>query len=416
MLKRISTNQLREGMFLHELCGSWMDHPFWRARFLIADSAELRRIADSGIAEAWIDTARGLDVAGSAEACEVEAEVERELAAVAAQVQADVGADPGHSGGGLPDEDPDGELRRAALICAQAKEQVRDLFNDARLGRAIDAGTCLPMIDAIEGSVRRDRGALISVARLKQRDEYTYLHSVAVATLMIALARQLHWSDDAVRAAGLAGLLHDIGKARVPIAVLNKAGRLSDREFAQMKSHPELGHAALRAGGVTEAMALDVCLHHHERVDGSGYPHRLSGEALSLVARMGAVCDVYDAVTSCRPYKDAWGPAEALRKMAQWKGHFDARVFQTFVRTVGIYPAGSLVRLESGRLGVVLGQSGESLLTPRVRVIYCTHGERRLAPVDVDLAAAGCDERITGVESPQRWRLTGLESLWREAG
>jgi putative nucleotidyltransferase with HDIG domain len=420
MLKRVPTARLRLGMYLHELDGSWMDHPFWRSRFALDNAEDLRRIAGSGIAWAWIDTDKGLDIDGGQSAQQVCDEVERELVQAAgepargASMRFAGGAVAGMRGDPDADDKSGDEMRRAAHLCALAKEHVQSLFDEARLGRAIDVGGCLPVVDEIARSVDRDRGALISVARLKLRDEYTYLHSVAVCALMVALARQLGLAEDQVRNAGLAGLLHDIGKARVPVTVLNKAGRLSDAEFQTMRTHPELGHALLRAGGVDVPAALDVCLHHHERVDGTGYPHRLAGSAISLLARMGAVCDVYDAVTSCRPYKDAWDPAEAIRKMAQWKGHFDTDVLHAFVKTVGIYPVGALVRLESGRLAVVTAAATASLLTPRVRLVYCTRTAPRLAPSEVDLAAPGCDDRISGVESAPRGGLEGLESLWLE--
>jgi putative nucleotidyltransferase with HDIG domain len=428
MLKRVPAARLRLGMYLHELDGSWMDHPFWRSRFALRDEADLQRIAASGIAWAWIDTDKGLDADGGENADQVRDEVERELVQAASEavaappLRARVGAGPGPSveeAAGAGHDGADGEdgaeMRRAAHLCALAKEHVHSLFDEVRLGRAIDLDGCLPVVDEIARSVHRDRGALISVARLKLRDEYTYLHSVAVCALMVALARQLGLAEDQVRNAGLAGLLHDIGKARVPLAVLNKAGRLDDAEFQTMRSHPELGHALLRASGVDVPAALDVCLHHHERIDGTGYPHRLAGADIGLLARMGAVCDVYDAVTSCRPYKDAWDPAEAIRKMAQWKGHFDTRVLHAFVKTVGIYPVGALVRLESGRPAVVTSTAAGALLAPSVKLAFCSRTAQRLAPRVIDLAAADCDDRISGVESPQRWGLEGLESLWLES-
>ncbi len=402
-LKRIPTAKLRLGMFVHELCGSWMDHPFWKTRFLLRRPGDLQRIVDSGIAEVWIDIAKGLDVEGGVTEQQAQAAVEQELAVMAAEpAPAPAVADPG------------GEFERARALCDDAREQVQALFSDARLGRAIDANACLPMVEEIRRSVHHDPGALISVARLKLRDEYTYMHSVAVCALMVALARQLQLPEDQVHEAGLAGLLHDLGKARVPLAVLNKPGALTDAEFVQMKSHPELGHAVLVEGGLVNEIALDVCLHHHERVAGSGYPHRLGGDAITLFARMGAVCDVYDAVTSNRPYKNAWDPGESLRKMAQWKGHFDPSIFHAFVKTVGIYPVGSLVRLESQRLGVVLGPLGNALLTPRVKVFHCARSRCAIGQQVVDLAAPGCTDRIAGVEPTEPWGFEGLEALWLE--
>jgi HD-GYP domain-containing protein (c-di-GMP phosphodiesterase class II) len=304
------------------------------------------------------------------------------------------------------------EYARAAQICQLAKDQVQSLFGEARMGHAIQVEGCLPVVDAIIGSVARNQGALASLVRLKTQDEYTYLHSVAVCTLMVALARTLKLSDDEVRHAGLAGLLHDMGKARIPLAVLHKPGRLSDDEFRVMKMHPTWGHDLLAASGGAPAMALDVCLHHHEKVDGSGYPKSLKAEQISLHAQMGAVCDVYDAVTSVRPYKGAWDPGEAVRQMAQWKGHFAPKVFQAFIKTVGIYPIGSLVRLQSGRLGVVTEQNESSLLTPRVKVFFSTKAMLPVRPELVDLSERGSGDRIAGVESPENWSFKGLEALW----
>ena len=254
-------------------------------------------------------------------------------------------------------------------------------------------------VEEISDSVLRHPNALISLARLKTSDEYTYMHSVAVCALMIALARQLGLPERQVREAGEAGLLHDIGKMAIPDAILNKPGKLTDGEFDTMRSHPEKGAQMLLDCGQISALVLDVCLHHHEKYDGSGYPHRLSGEQISLFARMGAVCDVYDAITSDRPYKKGWDPAESIRKMAEWKGHFDPQVFQAFVKSVGIYPVGALVRLESGRLGVVMEQNDKSLLMPRVKVFFSARSRLPIPQEVVDLAKLVGRDKIVGRES-----------------
>ncbi len=230
---------------------------------------------------------------------------------------------------------------------------------------------------------------------------------------MVSLARQLGLDEDAVSEAGLAGLLHDVGKMVMPTAVLNKPGALTDAEFAVMRSHPERGHALLLAAGSLPASALDVCLHHHEKFDGSGYPFRLAGENISLFARMGAVCDVYDAITSNRPYKKAWNPAESLARMAQWTGHFDTQIFHAFVRSVGIYPLGSLVRLESGRLGVVIDQHPEKLTEPLVRVFFSAKAKMPIQQLDLDLSRRNANDRIVGREDPAQWGFNNLDDFWR---
>jgi HD-GYP domain-containing protein (c-di-GMP phosphodiesterase class II) len=229
---------------------------------------------------------------------------------------------------------------------------------------------------------------------------------------MIALARQLGLSEEQVREAGEAGLLHDIGKMAVPDAILNKPDKLTDAEFGTMRGHPEQGTRMLLDCRQVSALVLDVCLHHHEKFDGTGYPHRLAGEQISLFARMGAVCDVYDAITSDRPYKKGWDPAEAIRKMAEWKGHFDPQVFQIFVKSVGIYPVGSLVRLESGRLGVVLEQHEKSLLTPRVKVFFSARSRLPIPQEVLDLAKLAGRDKIVARESAEDWGFKNIEEIW----
>ena len=304
------------------------------------------------------------------------------------------------------------EVGRAAEVLHRSKKAVTALFNEARLGKAVDAESCLPIVEEVATSLARNPSAFISLARLKTRDDYTYMHSVAVCGLMVSLARQMGLGDTETREAGLAGLLHDVGKMQMPLEVLNKPGALTDAEFGVMRTHPERGWELLKDGAKVPASALDVCLHHHEKVDGTGYPHKLGGDQISLMARMGAVCDVYDAITSTRPYKAAWDPAGSLQRMAQWKGQFDPIIFQAFVKSVGIYPTGTLVRLQSGRLGVVVDQNPASLVTPRVKVFYSTKSSMPIPVQVLDLGAPGTNDRIAGREPPENWGFNHLEELW----
>ena len=401
MLKRISVQHLRPGMFLQEFCGSWMDHPFWRSKFLIEDPQDIQRVMASSIREIWIDTSKGLDVEGG----QVQEEADIEVAEVLARAEQ---FDEVVQKANLQDE-----MDRAARIVAKAGEAVSSMFKEVRMGKALDANDALPLVEEISNSVMRNPGALISLARLKNKDNYTYMHSVAVCALMVALARQLGMDEAATRKAGMAGLLHDVGKMAIPDEILDKPGRLTDEEFDIIKSHPMQGHRMLLEGSGVDDVALDVCLHHHEKVDGSGYPDKLADQQISLYAKMGAVCDVYDAITSNRPYKNGWDPAESLRKMAEWsKGHFDAVVFQAFVKSVGIYPIGSLVRLESGRIGVVIDQTEKSLLTPKVKVFYSTKSKLRIAPEVLDLSAPKVRDKIVAREDPEKWNFSDLNELW----
>lgn len=404
MLKKISVKQLAVGMHLKEFCGSWMEHPFWRNAFVITDPKDIERVLASSIKEVWIDTDKGDDVPeGDAVVSESESEAQvdadLETAAQAMRETAPVSMDV--------------EIDRAVKICAQSKKAVTSMFQEARLGKAVDTEQAQRLVEEISDSVSRNPGALISLARLKTADDYTYMHSVAVCALMVALARQLGLDAEQTRSAGIAGLLHDLGKAAMPMEVLNKPGKLTDEEFAIIKKHPEEGHRMLLVGSDVNEVVLDVVLHHHEKTDGSGYPEGLLDDDISQFAKMGAVCDVYDAITSNRPYKAGWDPAESLRRMAEWsKGHFDQTIFQAFVKSVGIYPIGSLVKLSSGRLGIVIDQAGKSLLTPRIKVFYSTRSQARIRPEIIDLSLPDCPEKITNREDPAKWRFPDLNELW----
>lgn len=404
MLKRIGIQQLTVGMYLQEFCGSWMEHPFWRSCFVITDTKDIDSILASSIREVWIDCSKGKDVAdGVVAVTEVESESNVEVAltqiaemkAVAIPVSAAV------------------EIQRAAKICYQAKQAVVSMFEEARMGNSVNEGGAKQLVEEISESIARNPGALISLARLKTADDYTYMHSVAVCAMMVALARQLGLSEAQTRSLGLAGLMHDLGKAVMPMEVLNKPGKLSQPEFDIIKSHPVEGHKMLLTGRSPDPIVLDVCLNHHEKTDGSGYPKGLKGDEISLYAKMGAVCDVYDAITSNRPYKLGWDPAESLRKMAEWaNGHFDPKVFQAFVKSMGIYPVGSLVRLTSGRIGVVVEQTGKSLTTPSVKVFFSTKSNMRILPQVIDLSRSDVAEKIVSRENPGQWNFPDLNELW----
>lgn len=407
MLKKIAVIHLRPGMHLHELCGSWMEHPFWRTKFLLKDPNDIRLIIDSGITEVWIDVKIGLDVAPGSDATAAETKEEVRTAVDKILIQSAARDEP------VKLVSMAEEVKRAAKICAKSKEAIVSMFQEVRMGKAISAEAANELVDEISSSVMRNPGALISLARLKTADDYTYMHSVAVCALMVSLARQLDLDEKQTRDAGMAGLLHDLGKALIPVEILNKPGKLTDEEFDLIKSHPAAGHRLLVEGSTVGEVPLDVCLHHHEKVNGSGYPHQLKDEQITLFAKMGAVCDVYDAITSNRPYKAGWDPAESIRKMTEWcNGHFDTKVFQSFIKSIGIYPIGSLVRLSSGRLAVVTEQSEKSLLTPNVKVFFSTKSNTYIRPDVVYLSRPGTTEKIVSREDAATWSIKNLDQFW----
>lgn len=412
MLKKIPVEELRLGMHLHAMCGAWLDHPFWRTKFILRDPGDLDKLRASSVTEVWIDVAKGRDVEAPAEGVAPRRDAAMPVRAAESRAMPAEAAEAPSSRPATAAAEMGAELQRASALVNQSREAVSSLFAEARMGRALDTEKCLPLVDEIASSVWRNPGAIVSLARLKTHDDYTYMHSMAVCALMVSLGRQLGMDEASAREVGLAGMLHDMGKAMMPLEVLNKPGKLTDAEYEIMKTHPQHGYELLLEGkGVAEA-TLDVTLHHHERPDGKGYPHGLSGDALSRVARMGAVCDVYDAITSNRPYKAGWDPAESIAKMASWAGQFDTEIFQAFVKSLGIYPIGSLVRMRSGKLGVVVEQNEASLVAPKVKLFFSTRSNMPVPIELVDLSSPSCADGIVARESNAQWKFPHLDELW----
>jgi len=397
---KIKSTELRLGMYIEKLGGSWIQHPFIRSSFLLEDSNDIKSILEAGIKDLWIDEKKGLPRAPLA-VSEKLPENGPDFTPVSTSISKQEISD-----------SMDVEVDRARKFCSAAKEQVKLMYDDVRLGNAIDSTIILPLIGEIDSMVQRNSSAILSVARLKTHDDYTYMHSVAVCALMLSLAHQLNLDEEQTRLAGIGGLMHDLGKALISVDILNKSGKLTDDEFISVKNHPEAGAKVLNENGA-DPEVVDIALHHHEKVNGGGYPHGLVGENISFLARMSAICDVYDAVTSQRAYKKPWDPSNAIQAMSQWDGHFDKKIFSAFVKTVGIYPVGSLVRLSSKRLAVVIEPGKESLLKPKIKVFFSLIANAHIPIQIVDLAAASCKITIEGPENPEKWGFKPLDHLWQ---
>lgn len=395
MLKKIDVADARIGMYLDEVCGSWFDHPFWRKSFLLATDKQLGALHKSGIREIWIDTDKGLDV-------ESPPPPEAEITTVeAAETVQELPPPPRETSRTAALHE---ELERARKIHKKAKAAVMYMFHDVRMGKALQLDDTYELVDDITQSLVRNSNAFLSLSRMKEKDGHTYMHSIAVCALMIAVGRQYGLSEEELRNLGVAGLLHDTGMLRVPDRILNKTRALTDEEMDVIRTHPQQGWEILKGAPEINEMVLDVCLNHHERVDGSGYPALRSGAELSLFTKICTVCDTYDTLTSDRHYQRGIAPVEAIRKMTVTQpGHFDLNVFHAFVKTIGIYPTGTLVKLNSGRLAVVTDQAQKSLLTPIVKVFFSTRLKTPIFPELVDLSKA--QDAIASVENPTVWGL-----------
>jgi HD-GYP domain-containing protein (c-di-GMP phosphodiesterase class II) len=395
MIKKVSVQQLKPGMFIHDMNCGWMEHPFLTGSLNVRNDKEIEKIADSGIREVYIDTSKGLDVADAPTETEVKDSIAHEMEIIAEKVK---------PAGSVSLHD---EMARSHKVHGEANKIIHSLMQDVRLGKQIELEQVNPIVGRMSESILRNQDALLSLCRIKQKDNYTFLHSVSIGALMMSFARAVNLSPEEMRQVGIGGMLHDIGKTKVPDKILNKPGKLTEEEFLIMKSHVVYSRDILSdTPGIAQA-SLDVAAQHHERYDGSGYPLKLKGSEMSIYGQMASIVDVYDAITSDRCYHKGMEPTAALRKMFEWsKFHFNPELVHTFVRSIGIYPVGTLVMLESGRIGIVIEQREVSLAQPLVRAIFNAKKDYYIQPEDVDLSkplGKGGADKIVSHESPAKW-------------
>ncbi len=399
MIKKIAVEHLEPGMFVVDMNVPWFRHPFLRGRRHIRNARDIDRIRRYGITHVYIDTERGRDSPHAVPAQEARGETEkgllREVSRPAtrpvgsrpAQPPPERAEPPGKEVPAPPPPDPfDRELARAREIYAEARRTVEEIFASVRAGAQIDVRRVKAVVQDMIGSIFRNRDALLSLARIKDYDAYTYQHSLNVATLALNLGVAVGVLEDELFRMGVGALLHDIGKTRIPDSIVRKPGRLTDEEFRVVRQHTVLGAQLLLAHRGVPEDSVAAALNHHERFDGSGYPRGLSGHGIGKFGLLCAVCDVYDAMTTTRPYQQAFSPAATLRRLYEWSGRFFHPVYvQKFIQCVGVYPAGTVVRLDTGETGVVVRQNRDDLVRPWVRVVTTPRGHPLPTPVDVDL-------------------------------
>lgn len=401
MAIRIKPEQAELGMYVQAFEGGWLSHSFWRAQFVIKSHGDLLRVrsADTDI---FIDPARGVAPKTQPERPVVEpkkspaSRIASPFLPAPAQSRRLPKRVSGPAAFGKADE------ARAAALAERSTRIVKEVFDSCRLGRTIPTAQILEVVRDVAETLEQNSTAFASVTRLRAKDDYTYTHSVAVCALMISLARESGASVELVRDLGAAGLLHDVGKLQIDEAILRKPGDLTPEERAQIALHPELGHAMLSAEAGVPAAALDVCLHHHERLDGSGYPYGLREDSITQATRMATICDVYDAMTSHRPYRKGMSPVAALTQMAEMEGQFDQDLLFRFMRSVGVFPAGKLIRLRSNRLAVVMPTAKQGC-RPIARAFYDTVETCPIDYADAVISDQFNDDQAVCQEDPTVW-------------
>ena len=396
MIKRIATDQLRIGMYIHHLECGWMDHPFLVNQFKITLQSEIDKILQLCIRKVSIDTERGLDVQADEVAPDARLDLELELDLESFPIA----PPPPPQRIALSDE-----VQVAKQVLAEASALMSNVLSDVRLGRLVELERIEPVVERMIQSVLRNPGALSCLGRVKQKDHYTFEHSVNVSILMVNFCHHLGLNQRTTRDAAIGGLLHDVGKVFTPDEILNKPGPLSDAEFARIREHVGHGVDTVSAIKGISDLSLAIVAQHHEHMNGAGYPAGLQGEQISQLGQMAAIVDVYEALTSTRPYRSAMEPSHVLQRIFGWNKQFNNELVQRFIQCVGIYPVGTLVRLESGMVAIVVEANPANLLHPTVRVILDTRRDMIVTPRDLNLAKPSVKDRIVSAETAARWKI-----------
>lgn len=399
-------------MFVHDFNCAWLEVPFFQRSLMIKDDHMVEKVVKQGIHEVYIDTKKGLDLSDGVPEEEVKKSIQENIQKIVEQTKPS--AMPGFDFSktvDIKDEVPlKEELKRAKVIKEEANRVVTDLMNDVRLGKQVETEKATHVVGGMVNSVLNNKHALMSLSRIKQKDEYTFMHSISVCVLLISYCKTIGLDRVTMNQVGIGGLLHDIGKMKVSQEILNKADELSDDEFEEMKRHVPEGTKLLEQMPDIPSPALIVASQHHERWNGSGYPNGLKGDEISLFGQMSAIVDVYDAITSNRVYHKRIEPGDALKNIYEWRGrHFNNDIVQNYIRCVGIYPIGTLIRTESGYLGIVIEQGQKDMLRPRVRLIFNIKKDVFINPKDIGLESAdgGADSIVTS-ESPEKWKINPM--------
>ena len=258
------------------------------------------------------------------------------------------------------------ELKEIKTTYDQSHHYILQTLNDVRFGRDINVSSAKSMARGII----QNENALVLLSLLKQHDEYTVRHSINVCILSLLLAKHLGLGESEMQTLGMGALLHDIGKMRLPIEILNKPEKLSAKEFTLVQRHPDVGYELLRNKKGLPPEALEIVRSHHERVDGSGYPRKLKSEEIGLFPRIVSIVDIYDAITTDRSYHDGISPHEAIRLIYEMEGDsFPPELMEHFIKCLSIFPIGSVVELDNGEIGIVMNVNRHKHLFPVVLLV-----------------------------------------------
>ncbi|WP_085297912.1 HD-GYP domain-containing protein [Cognaticolwellia mytili] len=301
------------------------------------------------------------------------------------------------------------EMNNAKVLYNDAKVLQKKLLHDISKDKQLDMETIHNTTNAIVDSVFKNEDALACLSRLRVKDEYLIEHSLNVAILMSIFAKHLKVEKVIIEQLALGAFLHDIGKIKVPDTILHKPGKFTDDEYEQMKKHVEYGVEIISQETHISAISHSVVKLHHERVDGNGYPSKVPGEELDSYARMIAIVDSYDAMTADRVYKKGMAPIKAFKILrSEDNTGYDKELVEQFIQCLGIYPVGTLVKLASGKLGLISALNNSKPLNPFVKVFYNARLNQAIPIKEIDLSLGKHHDQIESCIRPEDFSLNLL--------
>ncbi len=362
--KKIHVSELRIGMYVSQLDRDWLDTPFVMQGFLVETMDDIA-VVEKYCEHVWIDTVEEYRAGGHS--LQQHSPRPKRVRYINKVSTTD-------------------EQRKAIGVYREARRITKHLLDEVRLGAVVNTASAKETVNECVKSILRNADALLWMAKIRQEDEYTAEHCLNVCILAIAFGRQLGLSELELHNLGLCGLLHDVGKMRVPHEILNKPEKLTDKEFKLIKAHTVHGRNLLLAAPGGYDGIVDVAYSHHEKIDGTGYPRKLKGAGISQFSKIIALVDAFDAMTANRCYARAMTPTAALRNIYHDRGtHFDERLALVFIKTIGLYPPGSVVELKSGEVGLVFSTNTKYRHLPKVLMVLDNQKQPR-KPQVLDLA------------------------------
>lgn len=311
------------------------------------------------------------------------------------------------------------------ITARQSRDKTRlyidEMLSEAKMGKVVDTQRAKVLVAELANNIVNNLDASMWLTQLKKRDEYTAIHSLNVCVLSLTLGRALDLSTDELNELGLGALLHDIGKMQVPLEVLNKPGKLSPEEFEIMKTHPQKGYEMLLNDNTLSHEVLAIVKSHHERPNSSGYPDCLAEKEITYFTKIVTITDVYDAVTSDRVYHNGMTPHEAMQRLYEWMpDNFDQTLIEIFIKTLGIYPIGSVVELKTGHIGIVVKLNDNQGLKPVIILVMNRDKEFYPRRKLINLASSIWDKRdgkpeILRIADPKEYNIDTQKIIHEES-